>query len=65
MWIYGSVSCGFTAGIVSPSIGHAGHPENERCDALAVEAGAGAASRGVPLPEDEGYMAQQNGSTIF
>ena len=45
--------------------GHAGHPENERCDALAVEAGAGAASRGVPLPEDEGYMAQQNGSTMF
>lgn len=36
--------------------GHAGHPENERCDRLAVEAGAGSASRGVVLPEDEGYM---------
>lgn len=35
--------------------GHAGHPENERCDAMAVEAGAGAFSRGVPLPADEGY----------
>ncbi len=30
--------------------GHAGHPENERCDALAV-----AASQGEALPEDEGY----------
>ena len=30
--------------------GHAGHPENERCDALAVEAA------GMPdLPEDDGY----------
>lgn len=37
--------------------GHAGHPENERCDRLAVEAGAGNASRGVVLPEDEGYMS--------
>ena len=33
--------------------GHAGHPENERCDALAVEA------RSLPfLPEDEGYIAE-------
>lgn len=31
--------------------GHAGHPENERCDALAVEA----ASREA-LPEDKGYI---------
>jgi len=36
--------------------GHAGHPENERCDALAVAAGAGAAARGETLPEDSGYM---------
>ena len=36
--------------------GHAGHPENERCDALAVDAGAGAAARGEQLPEDSGYM---------
>lgn len=45
--------------------GHAGHPENERCDALAVAAGAGAASKGVQLPEDEGYIAQQNGTTLL
>lgn len=37
--------------------GHAGHPENERCDRLAVEAGSGMASKGVLLPEDEGYMS--------
>ncbi len=35
--------------------GHAGHPENERCDRLAVEAGAGAFSRGEQLPIDQGY----------
>ena len=35
--------------------GHAGHPENERCDALAVAAGAGAAAAGVQLPPDDGY----------
>lgn len=35
--------------------GHAGHPENERCDALAVDAGAGAVSRGEILPHDTGY----------
>lgn len=40
--------------------GHAGHPENERCDALAVAAGAGAAERGVALPKDEGYMPEEN-----
>ena len=34
--------------------GHAGHPENERCDRLAVEA------YGRPdLPEDEGYTQEQ------
>ena len=36
--------------------GHAGHPENERCDALAVAAGAGAAAAGKPLPQDVGYV---------
>lgn len=42
--------------------GHAGHPENERCDALAVAAGAGAAARGEVLPVDEGYEAQVTSS---
>ena len=33
--------------------GHAGHPENERCDALAV------AARSLPdLPEDTGYLSE-------
>ena len=40
--------------------GHAGHPENERCDALAVDAGAGAAARGESLPEDTGYRSEEN-----
>ena len=35
--------------------GHAGHPENERCDALAV-----AAYHGTYLKEDTGYTEQQN-----
>lgn len=35
--------------------GHAGHPENERCDALAVAAGAGKVAMGVELPPDLGY----------
>lgn len=35
--------------------GHAGHPENERCDRLAVEAGAGAVAAGKSLPTDPGY----------
>lgn len=35
--------------------GHAGHPENERCDRLAVAAGAGAFASGVELPADKGY----------
>ncbi|MCF0176809.1 MAG: ribonuclease HI [Bacteroidales bacterium] len=42
--------------------GHAGHPENERCDALAVAAGAGAAASGVQLPEDGGYIEQEAAS---
>lgn len=33
--------------------GHAGHPENERCDALAVEARSKES-----LPQDEGYVKQ-------
>lgn len=37
--------------------GHAGHPENERCDQLAVAAGAGASAVGIALPDDEGYLA--------
>lgn len=38
--------------------GHAGHPENERCDALAVSAGAGALAAGVPLVPDPGYIPE-------
>lgn len=37
--------------------GHAGHPENERCDRLAVQA---AAQPG--LPDDTGYLQQQDTS---
>ena len=36
--------------------GHAGHPENERCDAIAVAAGAGAVASGMVLPPDRGYL---------
>jgi ribonuclease HI len=39
--------------------GHAGHPENERCDALAVAAGAGAVAAGKTLPPDPGYMPDE------
>lgn len=39
--------------------GHADNPLNERCDRLAVDAGAGAVARGVSLPEDEGFMASK------
>jgi ribonuclease HI len=42
--------------------GHAGHPENERCDALAVEAGAGAVAEGKQLPPDTGYVPDEPGS---
>lgn len=38
--------------------GHAGHPENERCDALAVAAGAGAVAAGAQLPSDPGYVPE-------
>ena len=34
--------------------GHAGHPENERCDFLAVQA-----ANGYALPPDHGYEANQ------
>lgn len=37
--------------------GHAGHPENERCDTLAVNAGGKAADAGAVLPEDTGYIS--------
>ncbi len=43
--------------------GHAGHPENERCDSLAVSA-----YRNGPLATDEGYMASKedsNDKTLF
>ena len=38
--------------------GHAGHPENERCDAMAVASGAGAAAQGKELPPDTGYQPE-------
>lgn len=38
--------------------GHAGHPENERCDALAVAAGAGAVAAGAVLQPDPGYVPE-------
>lgn len=37
--------------------GHASNPLNERCDRLAVAAGAGAVARGIILPADEGFEA--------
>ena len=45
--------------------GHAGHPENERCDALAVAAGAGAAAAGRKLPDDTGYLAGLSGNAAL
>ena len=36
--------------------GHAGHPENERCDFLAVQAAAK-----INLPDDVGYRAEETG----
>lgn len=38
--------------------GHAGHPENERCDSLAV-----AAYQAEGLPEDTGYLASLESTT--
>lgn len=43
--------------------GHNGHPENERCDRLAVAAGAGAAEAGIELLPDTGYS--QNEQTLL
>ena len=40
--------------------GHAGHPENERCDALAVAA----YSQGDNLQEDIGYITENQGLNI-
>ena len=40
--------------------GHAGHPENERCDRLAVAAGAGAVAQGKALPPDPGFKPDEN-----
>ena len=40
--------------------GHAGHPENERCDALAVAA----YSSGENLLEDIGYITENQGLNI-
>ena len=39
--------------------GHAGHPENERCDRLAVAAGAGAVAAGAQLSPDPGYQSEE------
>jgi len=40
--------------------GHNGHPENERCDQLAVAAGAGAVAQGIALPPDPGFSPESN-----
>ena len=40
--------------------GHAGHPENERCDRLAV-----AAYHGTNLPDDTGYLASEASETLI
>ncbi|MDO5321480.1 MAG: ribonuclease HI [Bacteroidia bacterium] len=40
--------------------GHAGHPENERCDRLAV-----AAYSQPGLPEDEGYITKEEETNLF
>jgi ribonuclease HI len=45
--------------------GHAGHPENERCDALAVAAGAGAVAAGQHLPPDTGYRSEDEKTLGF
>ncbi|MBO4435197.1 MAG: ribonuclease HI [Bacteroidales bacterium] len=40
--------------------GHAGHPENERCDKMAVEA-----YHGENLKEDTGYIQEQQQDTLL
>ena len=42
--------------------GHNGHPENERCDRLAVEASGRAEGM---LAEDEGYIQEQQSNDIW
>ena len=44
--------------------GHNGHPENERCDKLAVAAGAGAVAAGKTLPVDEGYELNELNAAV-
>lgn len=39
--------------------GHASNPLNERCDRLAVAAGAGAVAAGRILPQDQGFIAAE------
>lgn len=43
--------------------GHADNPLNERCDRLAVAAGAGAVAAGKQLPEDSGFVSAAEDST--
>ena len=51
---YDAVAAGFTLRFHWLK-GHAGHPENERCDRMAVEAAS------LPgLPEDTGYTQSEN-----
>lgn len=45
--------------------GHAGHPENERCDTLAVNAGGKAADAGAVLPEDTGYISADSEGDVI
>lgn len=45
--------------------GHAGHPFNERCDFLAVQAGVGAVNQGIVLPEDKGYNENNENNINF
>ena len=40
--------------------GHAGHPENERCDRLAVQA-----SQSPRLKVDEGYVKECDSNELF
>ena len=44
--------------------GHQGHPENERCDRLAVAAGQGVFESGGTLPPDTWFEEQESAGTI-
>lgn len=55
LWIRFSSVCQYHRVTFHWIKGHAGHPENERCDRLAVAAGAGAVESGKVLPPDPGY----------